>query len=365
MSLKDQSKYCVLDQLLSKNYRFAIYRLPHYQKVNFILQTDNRPTNYNDFYTLGKNKGFVVSPFSISITNPVVLIIPNIYLEGEDVILNYIKSQTWHQNKILTKDIDEGLDNYQQYESRFNFFQQKIDNHEVDKLVLSRTKDILREQISVGEIFEKAIHKYPNNFVYLCNTPESGAWLGCSPEILLSGRQNIWKTHALAGTQKIESEIESIIWDDKNRQEHTVVFDYLKNNLQNIGLQTVGSVAKTIQSGDLAHLRSEFTFETNDMSSIDEVLTQLHPTPAVCGYPKDKALDIICNNEGYDRAYYSGFVGCYNIDNNSDLYVNLRCMQIFEDKFRLYAGGGIMPQSTAQSEWQETEYKLQTILSIL
>lgn len=362
------SKYKILDQLLSHNCRFAIYKLPDSKKIYFILQTEIRPHTYKQFLELDNKQGFVISPFSISEDNRIVIISPDIYLEGENDIFNYLESQLWDEKEPNLSDekIDKGLNTYPEYQLAFDLFHDKIKKGIVNKLVLSRTKDLDRDlSLSVGGVFSDAIEKYPNNFVYLCNTPESGTWLGCSPEILLSGKENQWKTHALAGTKKIPLTEDPISWDDKNLKEQSIVFDYIQDNLKKIGIDATSNIAQTIQSGDLVHLQSEFVFKINDSSKIGEVLSVLHPTPAVCGYPKKEALDIILKNEDYDRSYYSGFIGPYNIEKRTNLYVNLRCMQVFKNSFRLYAGGGIMPQSTIESEWQETEYKMQTISSII
>lgn len=362
------SKYKILDQLLSQNYRFAIYKLPASQKLYFILQTKTQPLVYKDLLELENEQGFVISPFSVSKDNPIVIISPDIQLEEEIEIFKYLESYLSNENVSNSSraNKDKGLNTYSEYQSAFEVFHDKIAKGFVDKLVLSLTKDIDRDlSLSIGTIFSRAVEKYTNNFVYLCNTPESGTWLGCSPEILLSGNGDQWKTHALAGTKKIVSGKDAILWDNKNLKEQAIVFDYIKDNLKKIGIEATSDATKTIQSGDLVHLLSEFVFRIGYPNKIGEVLTLLHPTPAVCGYPKNEALDIIQKNEGYNRSYYSGFIGPYNIKNSTNLYVNLRCMQVFENSLRLYAGGGIMPQSTVGSEWLETDYKMQTILSLI
>lgn len=372
MLIESHSKYKILDHLLLNNYRFSIYKLPSSNEICFILQTDTQAHLFENFFELtDKTKGFVISPFSISSNNPIVIISPNIVIKGEENILKFLNTEFSDKEYIkkspnVSKPLDIGLDSYSKYKSIFEIFHDKVLNGSVSKLVLSRTKDFLKkENFSIASVFEKALDLYSDNFVYLCNTLESGAWLGCSPEILLSGKGNHWKTHALAGTQKIGGDQNDIAWDNKNKQEQTIVFDYVQEKLRQVGVTAKNNITETILSGNLAHLRSEFMFDLENAEQIAKVLTMLHPTPAVCGYPKDIALDIINTNEDHDRSYYSGFIGPYNIDTKTDLYVNLRCMQIFSKTLRLYAGGGIMPQSEVELEWQETEYKLQTIAAII
>ena len=99
--------------------------------------------------------------------------------------------------------------------------------------------------------------------------------------------------------------------------------------------------------------------------SLIDVMAALHPTPAVVGYPKAKALEFIRENEGYDRSLYAGFVGVIDPNETSHLFVNLRCIQLFRDRIRVYVGGGINAQSDPESEWLETEKKKEAVLSAL
>ena len=78
------------------------------------------------------------------------------------------------------------------------------------------------------------------------------------------------------------------------------------------------------------------------------------------GYPKQEALEFIQKHEGYDRAYYAGFFG-FETEGEAQFFVNIRSMQLFADATVLYAGGGITKDSDTESEWQETEMKLQTL----
>ena len=92
----------------------------------------------------------------------------------------------------------------------------------------------------------------------------------------------------------------------------------------------------------------------------------MHPTPAVCGFPKDAARKFILENEDYDRAYYSGFLGELNWDDSTDLFVNLRCLQVVDgQKVILYVGGGITAESDPKKEWLETVHKAQTMKMVL
>lgn len=366
MLQSEELRYEIFDNLIGQNTRFAIYRLPQSDLVQFIMQNSDEPHTYQNLSDLNQQKGFVIAPFHITDKYPVVKILADHMLEGEDAIFDFLSGINFNESAVNGSSINEmkGLDTYEQYSEVFNNFHSNVVSENLQKIVLSRTFDTPRKT-SVGIAFKQACEKYKDNFVYLCHTPESGTWLGASPEIILSGIQNNWKTDALAGTQKVSDRTKEITWDEKNIYEQGIVMNYMKSQLQKIGVASVSDTPRTIYSGDLAHLKSEFRFQLSENDRVGDVLKILHPTPAVCGFPKDKAFDFILANEQYNRSYYSGFVGLLDPNKETNLYVNLRCMQIFSHSLRLYAGGGIMPESQAQLEWQETEYKLQTILSIL
>ena len=100
------------------------------------------------------------------------------------------------------------------------------------------------------------------------------------------------------------------------------------------------------------------------ISSIVQLIGHLHPGPAICGMPKEKAMDMIKSMEHHDRAYYCGYLGL-RTQNDTSLFINLRCMQIFKDQFALYVGGGLTAQSNGESEWEETSIKSKTLESVI
>jgi isochorismate synthase len=95
------------------------------------------------------------------------------------------------------------------------------------------------------------------------------------------------------------------------------------------------------------------------------MLKLLHPTSAVCGMPLESAFQFLVENEGYDREFYAGYLGPVNFQNQSNLYVNLRCLQLFDTEATVYAGAGITQDSDPQKEWEETELKMKTLLEVL
>ena len=95
------------------------------------------------------------------------------------------------------------------------------------------------------------------------------------------------------------------------------------------------------------------------------MLRLLHPTSAVCGMPKESALHFNQQLEGYDRSFFSGFLGPVNMQDETHLFVNLRCMQLLDQQAALYAGAGVTIDSEPQREWEETELKMRTMQQVM
>ena len=116
------------------------------------------------------------------------------------------------------------------------------------------------------------------------------------------------------------------------------------------------------------HLQTTYLVDTKaiDFQQFATVMLELlHPTSAVCGMPKAEAMQFILENENYDREFYSGYLGPININNASNIFVNLRSMKICQNTAHIYAGAGITEDSDPEKEWNETEIKMKTMLNIL
>ena len=121
----------------------------------------------------------------------------------------------------------------------------------------------------------------------------------------------------------------------------------------------------TSKGGALAHLRTDFKSAKRFTLEESLILAQkLHPTPAVCGMPLLESRELILRTEKHNRGYYTGFLGPIDAYSTS-LFVNLRCMQVYPQDYALYVGGGITRDSDLEKEWQETEAKAQTLLSVI
>jgi isochorismate synthase len=247
-----------------------------------------------------------------------------------------------------------------------------IGKGDMEKVVPARMQLEARpEGLDLLQLFIKAAQKYPNALVSLVSIPEAGTWFGATPEILVAqSPDGVLKTVALAGTQSLGNQnSKDLSWTQKEIEEQAMVSRYIINCFKQIRLREFQEMGpKTSQSGHLAHLKTEFTVDTRKESYpqlASVMLELLHPTSAVCGMPKHAALQFLKKKEGFNRSFFTGYLGPVNVLGDTRLFVNLRCMQILDKHIAFYAGAGITEESIPLKEWKETEMKIRTMKNLL
>lgn len=238
----------------------------------------------------------------------------------------------------------------------------EIRAQDLGKIVLSRVK-LLDKQVEPMRLFHLLEEAYPEATVYLFSHPDAGTWLGATPETLLEKTGGTLKTMSLAGTIKANG-AES--FSAKEEREQQMVTDFIFDRFSETEALSEISIAgrKERQTGKLLHLETPIQAKAGDQFELAALLNVLHPTPAVSGLPRETALQWLAANEPYQRSFYAGYFG-FETTEEAHFWVNLRCVQLFEDKVALYAGGGITAESEAEREWQETEAKMCTIADVL
>ena len=373
MILPDKNTHNLIDCLTHSNFSFAIYRLPWTDECYFVMQSTPDMETLNDIADLNGKKGFVISPFHISKEHPLILIRPDITAFDWAEISQSLNSFKYKDAILTCKKISgqsvstltEG-ERFSRYKQAFTRFMEPLQKKSFKKLVLSRPAFYpLNEDFSPLGTFIKACNEYPRMMIYLCHTPATGTWMGSTPEIMISGHGEKWNTVALAGTMPVKDSQETAEWSEKNKEEQALVAEYIRKIIKKHGRKMTEQGPYTARAGQLVHLKTDFHFQLKETGFLGDLLKELHPTPAVCGLPKKEAYAFIPENEGYERRYYSGFIGWLDPEGATDIYVNLRCMEIRSNEAKLYAGGGILASSEVQLEWEETEEKLKTMKNIL
>lgn len=253
-----------------------------------------------------------------------------------------------------------------------------IHRGEIEKAVGSRAVAVdLPGDGDLLDLFDKLRVKYPAAFVCLTLLPGIGCWVVATPERLLSVDDESARTMALAGTQTLDADadVDAVSWRGKFIEEQALVCRYMRTRFETCGFHTYQEAGpRTVRAANLAHLRSVFTVPANAGDFADDrafrnacnhLLREMHPTSAVCGMPRQKAIDFLAAEEGYERDYYCGYLGPLNIGGSSDLFVNLRVAQIIGRTVYLYVGAGLVDGSVPSEEWQETVEKSKTLGSVI
>lgn len=340
-------------QSLSEKLPFVIYAKPNNKQVNGVFQKDNKLKYLENFY----QNGFVFAPFDDS---EKTVLIP---FESSDFVKESWNEEQFFENKLphtVYVDSDKAC-----FEDLVKKMISEIEKGQISKIVASRKEDFFVDDLDVVELFQRMFYKYPTAFRYCFYHPKIGLWLGATPEKLLSVEKNILQTMAYAGTQKFEGKTD-VVWGEKEKQEQQFVTDFIIKNLNSETENIEVSEPFTSRAGTLLHIRTDIKAKLKNNFSLEKIIRKLHPTPAVCGFPKDLTKQFILKNEGYNRRFYSGFLGELNFGENkiSELYVNLRCMEIQTNKISFYIGCGITKDSIPEKEFFETVNKSVTMKSL-
>jgi isochorismate synthase len=231
----------------------------------------------------------------------------------------------------------------------------------VEKGVYSRIKQIPFQGDKAFDLFNLLEKTYPNAFCYLISSKHFGTWIGATPELLMNQEGMLCKTVALAGTHGENEEHE---WTPKELEEHQFVVAAISEALErNECVEIESNGPYVVQAGPVQHLKTDFKALLTKPNAWSIAL-DLHPTPAVCGTPRRNAIEAIATREMHNRDLYTGFIGLFE-EGNTNLFVNLRCAQLFQDKAFLYVGGGFTIDSIPDLEWEETENKAETLARVM
>jgi isochorismate synthase len=335
-----------------QNLPFVVYCKPNSNTVKGLFQDNDMLFEVRDFTEIG----FVFASFDGSQN----YIIPD--NESEEWSEDWISShESILQNCFDLKEDESAKTNFQDLVGKGI---QAIQNDEFQKVVLSRMESVAVTHFELVTTFQKLVQQYRSAFVYCLYHPKIGTWLGATPEQLLKANTTNFETMALAGTQK-DTGAATVIWQQKEQEEQQFVTDYIVSKLNKVSAEIQVSEAYSVKAGSIWHIKTDISGVFGANLNLKKAIQLLHPTPAVCGVPKEIAKAFIIANEGYNRSFYTGFLGELNRDFASDLFVNLRCMQIENNQAHLYMGCGITKDSDPEKEWRESVNKSMTMKRIL
>ena len=239
-----------------------------------------------------------------------------------------------------------------------------IDNTELEKIVISRKKTCdfdfnYKEQFN---FINRSENQFPECTTFLYDFKDGGIFFGITPETLFKTENNQFYSEALAGTYEPSVDKAS----SKEIKEHDFVVSYLKKEISNFSYdENVQAEPHLISLGKMKHLKTEIKSKLKEEVNPFEIIYKLHPTPAVAGYPKNVAINNINKLEDHDRGWYSGPIGWISTQHNSEFKVAIRSGVAKEGQVDIFAGCGITEDSQNDVEYNESEMKFNSILSVL
>ncbi|MCW8806263.1 MAG: chorismate-binding protein, partial [Ignavibacteriaceae bacterium] len=243
---------------------------------------------------------------------------------------------------------------------------------DLDKLVLSRAFSFnINNQINWDSLIQKLYKRFTDCYLFFIKKNDS-IFFGSSPEMFLKVSENIAEVESVAGSAArgketgSDYELEKFLQSsEKNHQEHLFVSDFITNVLIKYSNNVRVIEEKQIRKLDnIQHLLTRISAELNFKENLFELIDSLFPTPAVCGVPKEKAINLIRKIETHDRGLYSGLVGIIDFDGNCEFAVTIRSALFKDNQVTAFAGAGLVKDSDPQEEFLETKLKLNTVLSL-
>jgi salicylate biosynthesis isochorismate synthase/menaquinone-specific isochorismate synthase len=259
------------------------------------------------------------------------------------------------------------------FESAIRRATERIAAGEVEKVVLAREVRVhMPRPADPGAVYDGLRAGFPSCYCYLVGTPEA-VFLGASPELLVRRDGQRAQTVALAGTRRRSADPavdrhlgEQLLQTPKDREEQAIVTRRIERALRPVSVWVAAAEEPVVvKVQNVQHLGTPIRAQLSQPIACVELAGRLHPTPAVGGEPRDRALPLIPALEGLDRGWYAGPVGWTDLAEDGEFCVALRCALLRDRVAHLYAGEGIVRDSVPSEELAANEAKLQALLPLL
>ncbi|WP_372636785.1 isochorismate synthase MenF [Fodinibius sp.] len=251
---------------------------------------------------------------------------------------------------------------------------EQIRKNTFKKIVLARRLSVPRgDSVRPTALLNRLRSQYQKCSCFLIHPPRGNSFLGATPEQLVAFQHDFLRTEALAGSmERGETAMEDIDLEKdlsisaKNQHEHQFVVRDIEQRLRPFAHSIRRSDRPQIKKLlNVQHLYTPIQADLKPEATVLSILAQLHPTPAVGGYPWEKAAPFIRQLEDFERGWYAGPVGWLNASGSGEFAVAIRSGLLGDDQAHFFAGCGIVANSNPQAEWEETNLKLKPMLFAL
>ncbi|QGH34262.1 isochorismate synthase [Gracilibacillus salitolerans] len=317
--------------------------------------------------TIDKNKAFLTTTVYVEQGSNIDQLAAELITKKNQLLL--VSKPTYQENHIVLKhEVDPA-----EWKKLVHKATTAIDSEKVDKIVLARELQIEFDDVcDIGQVLGRLQKTQENSFVFAWEK-DNVCFIGATPERLVKvDNQQLFST-CLAGTAprgntKEEDSYfgQQLLQDQKNRNEHQFVVDMIK--------EAVCSFAKYVEIPDqpilyplknLQHLFTPVQAELDQGYTLLDVVEKLHPTPALCGFPRESSLDFIRKFEQLKRGWYGAPIGWFDQYFDGEFAVAIRSALVAGDKASLFAGCGLVQDSDPEIEYQETNIKFTPMLQAL
>lgn len=249
-----------------------------------------------------------------------------------------------------------------------------IGRGEYEKIVLARGIELKADRAwQPLDTLNRLRERFAGCFTFSFGGGGARSFIGATPERLLRIRDGHLLTEAIAGSAqrgKTAGEdaqhARALLESKKDLHEHICVRDSILRRLARVGVEGRAEPSpQLLLLANVQHLRTRIEAEVGESVHLLDILPEMHPTPAVGGSPREKAVPCIAGLEQIERGLYAGVVGWFNHLNEGEMVVGIRSALIEGTLARLYAGAGIVEGSDPEKEMRETEMKLRALLDVL
>jgi isochorismate synthase len=350
--------HSIIQACISKNLNFSVFSVPGSTNFELIIENPDQ--------TEKTTTGFIFHPYEVSTNSPSIFISADLHFNSSLLTdmnietVNRIPAQKQWRNSNELLEIEKDT-----YLNDLSEAIEKMAANKTNKFIYSRIKTVKKpDDLDLSKYLILLNETHKDAYNYLLSHPQSGTWIGASPETLVSWNEAHVSTMSLAGTQPYSQNQPK--WSSKEQEEHNYVTKYIEQSFQKSAIPYETHPTQTVKAGSVFHLKTKInSTDTIGYEQAISLAKRLHPTPAICGVPLSNAKNIIRQTEQHSRLYYTGYLGFIAPHKKVDLFVNLRCLQVFPNNLALYLGGGITQKSVPENEWMETIYKSETLLSVL
>jgi menaquinone-specific isochorismate synthase len=251
---------------------------------------------------------------------------------------------------------------------------EEVGEGSVEKVVLARVQRVSTQGVlDPVEILMNLRRENPSSHVFLFEPRPGSVLLGAAPETVATVSEGTFRATAVAGSAPAGSSPEErralgrrLLESRKDRREHEVCVRDMARRLAPLAHEVQAPEEPRVRVfSTIQHLETEIQAPLREGEGVLSALEALHPTPAVCGYPRDQALAFLEAEEPFQRGWYAGPVGWFDGAGNGVFAPALRSAVGSGREWRLFAGAGIVRGSDPAREWEETRMKFQPVLRAL